>query len=117
MPTLKNILMRQTAIPANLEASLPVLPKISGFLSQMAAAVPVDVQLPELPVGNGGAPPATQAITNVIKGIEDVLPAGVPKASGILANIGMGGFRPITTEESKKPTNHRIMGSGYRSIS
>ena len=118
MPTLKNILVRQAAIPANLEASLPILPKMSGVLAQLAAAVPIDPELPELPMamGVGVAAPFTQGINQVIKGVEDVLPMGSPKVSESLMAISAGGYRPVATEEKKANNRGRIMGSGYRSI-
>ena len=116
MPTLKNILTRQAAIPANIELSLPVLPKMSGFLTQLAATVPFNPELPDLPVGMETAMPFTAGITQVIKGVEDALPVGVPKVSDTLMTLGMGGYRPVAVEEKKNNARGKVMGSGYRSI-
>lgn len=116
MPGLKSILARQAAIPANFEVSLPGVPKLSGILAQLASAIPIDPELPEIPVIGETAAPFTQGVTQVIKGIEDALPAGVPKVAEGIQAFTMGGFRPIVTEEKKPAANRRVMGSGYRSI-
>ena len=118
MATLQNVLIRQAAIPANLEASIPVLPKMSGIMAQLATAIPAGIQIPELPAMGMTAAPFTTGMTSVIKGIEDVLPAGVPKVSEGVMAFGMGGYRPVAVEEKKNNGNSRgrILGSGYRSI-
>jgi len=116
MPTLKNILTRQAAIPANIEVSLPILPKMSGMLAQLAATVPFNPELPDLPVGMETAMPFAAGINQVIKGVEDALPAGIPKVSDTLMALGMGGYRPVAVEEKKTNNHGRVMGSGYRSI-
>ena len=115
MPGLKSILMRQAAIPANFEVSAPGVPKLSGVLAQLAAAIPVDPQLPDVPVMGETMAPFTTGITQVIKGVEDALPVGIPKVSEGIQSFTMGGFRPIETEK-KAVNNRRVMGSGYRSI-
>jgi len=118
MPTLKNVLAKQAIIPMNIEKSIPMLPKVSSFMTQLAATVPLgDIALPELPVGVGAVPafPAANGFTQVIKGIEDALPAGVPKVSEGLQSFAMGGYRPIEEKKAVVPA-HRVMGGGYRSI-
>ena len=118
MPGLKSILAQQAAIPANLEASIPMLPKMSGALAQMANAVPVDLQLPDLPIGMGMgmATPFTSGITQVIKGVEDALPVGMPKVSESIQALTMGGYRPVEEKPANNNAAKRVMGSGYRSI-
>ena len=117
MPGLKSILQQQAAIPANIEASMPILPKMSGVLAQMASAVPIDLQLPDLPVGMGAAPPMATGFTQVIKGIEDAMPVGVPKLSQSLQILGTGGYRAeVTPPEKANNSVKRVMGDGYRSI-
>lgn len=116
MPLLKDILVRQTAIPLNLEKTLPVgLPKVSQMMSQLAAAIPVNPELPELPVGVEAAPTFPAQFAQVIKGIEDVLPTGVPSLSEGIQTLTMGGYRPVETKE-KAPPARRVLGGGYRSI-
>jgi len=118
MPGLKSILQQQAAIPANIEASMPILPKMSGVLVQMASAVPIDLQLPDLPMGMGAAPPMATGFTQVIKGIEDAMPVGVPKLSQSLQILGTGGYRPEVAAPAEVKNNQvkRVMGDGYRSI-
>ena len=117
MPTLKTVLIRQAAMPMNFEKSLPVLPKVSQFMTQIAAALPVDPVLPEVPMMEAvPAFPTTNGFAQVIKGIEDALPVGVPKLSENLQAFTAGGYRPI--EEKKVPkAAYRVMGGGYRSMS
>jgi len=118
MPTLKNILAKQATIPMNIESSIPMLPKVSQVMSQLAATMPLgDIMLPEIPMVTEAIPtfPAAAGITQVIKGIEDALPAGVPKVSEGLQAFTMGGYRPIEEKKEAKP-NRRVMGGGYRSI-
>ena len=116
MPGLKSILTRQAAVPFNFEASLPGIPKLSGVLTQLASAIPIDPQLPEIPVMGEAMAPFGQGITQVIKGVEDALPVGIPKISEGIQSFTMGGYRPVETEEKKPANNKRVMGSGYRSI-
>lgn len=124
MPQLKDFLTQQVSMPLSIEASLPQgAPRLSGMLSQIAANLP---QTPDIPVpgGNGGQMAAFgnfgalgqfPDIANVIKGIEDAGPAGLPKLSG---QLGLGGYRPIEEEAATKPaTKQPKMGGGYRSIS
>ena len=118
MPTLKSILAKQVTIPLNIEKSIPVLPKVSQVMSQLAATIPLgDVVLPEIPMVTEAVPtfPAAAGITQVIKGIEDALPAGIPKISEGMQAFTMGGYRPIEEKKEAKP-NRRVMGGGYRSI-
>jgi len=118
MPTLKAILNRQAAIPANFEKSIPGLPKMSQVMTQIAAALPVDPMLPEVPVGAEAItrPPVT-GFTQVIKGVEDVLPEGVPKISESIQLLATGGYRPIEEKKEAAKPARRVMGGGYRSIS
>jgi len=116
MPLLKDILVRQTAIPINLEKTLPVgLPKVSQMMAQLAAAIPINPELPELPVGVEAAPSFPAQVAQVIKGIEDVLPPGAPSLSESVQVLAMGGYRPVETKEKALPAR-RILGGGYRSI-
>ena len=118
MPTLKTILAKQATIPMNIEKSIPVLPKISQVMTQLATTVPLgDIVLPEIPMVTEAVPtfPAAAGFAQVIKGIEDALPAGVPKVSEGLQAFTMGGYRPIEEKKEVK-LNRRIMGGGYRSI-
>ena len=118
MPSLKNILAMQAVVPMNSEKTMPALPKVSQVMTQLAAALPVDPMLPEIPVAAGVFPAGfpTEGFTQVVKGIEDALPTGIPKVSENLMAITGGGYRPI--EEKKEPTKpaRRILGGGYRSI-
>jgi len=119
MPTLKNILAQQVTIPMNLEKSIPALPKVSSLMTQLAATVPLgDIALPEIPMMAGAVPtfPAANGITQVIKGIEDALPVGVPKVSEGLQAFAMGGYRPIEEKKEAAKPARRIMGGGYRSM-
>lgn len=120
MPTLKNILTRQAAIPMNFELSVPALPKISPLMAQLAATMPLgDIPLPEIPMVTEAVPtfPAAGDFAQVIKGFEDAMPVGLPKVSEGIQAFTMGGYRPI--EEKKEPVKltRRVMGGGYRSIS
>ena len=119
MPTLKNILARQTAIPMNIEKSMPVLPKVSQLMTQLAATVPLgDIMLPEIPMVE--AVPTflpVEGFAQVIKGFEDALPVGIPKVSEGLQAITMGGYRPIEEKKEAPKQGRRVMGGGYRSIS
>ena len=116
MPTLPSLLIQQAKIPANIEASMPVLPKISGMLAQFAAALPAGAELPAMPNGMATAAPFGQGITQVIKGVEDAMPAGIPKFSESISALTMGGYRPVEVGPAKSNGGRRIMGSGYRSI-
>lgn len=113
MPTLKDILVKQAAIPGNIEKSLPAgVPKISQIMSDVARALPVNPMLPELPIApEGTAPQLPGGVTDIIKGIEDALPAGFPKVGDGAQALSQGGYRNIT----QKGKAH-IMGGGYRSI-
>lgn len=118
MPSLKVILAQQAGIPANLEASIPLIPKVSGILTQLALAVP-DIQLPDLPIGAaGGLPGAGVGVSQIVRGFEDAIPIpGLPKVSDAIQAVSVGGFRPVETP-TEKPANSpkRVLGSGYRSI-
>jgi len=119
MPTLKNILAQQATIPMNLEKSIPVLPKLSQVMAQMAMALPVDPVLPDIPIPMMEAVPTfptTNGFAQVIKGFEDALPVGVPKVSEGLQVFGMGGYRPIEEKKEAAKPARRVMGGGYRSI-
>ena len=118
MPTLKTILAKQVTIPMNIEKSMPALPKVSQFMTQLAATVPLgDIVLPEIPMLTEAVPtfPAAAGFAQVIKGFEDALPVGVPKVSEGLQAFTMGGYRPIEEKKEVKPAR-RVMGGGYRSI-
>jgi len=119
MPTLKNVLVRQAAIPMNFEKSIPVLPKVSPIMAQLAAAIPLgDIMLPEIPIVTEAVPmfPAAGDFAQIVKGFEDALPAGTPKLSEGIQSLTMGGYRPIEEKKEVAKPVHRIMGSGYRSI-
>jgi len=118
MPTLKTVLVRQAAIPANIEQSIPGIPKMSSMLAQLATAIPIDPVLPDF-LGGTVLPTAPMAsVTQVIRGIEDSLPVGVPKLSQSLQVLGTGGYRPEVAApvEAKNNSVKRVMGDGYRSI-
>ena len=119
MPTLKDILVKQAAIPGNLEKSLPaVAPKLSQILTNVATGLPVNPDLPELPIAPGGAAPQFPGgVADIIKGVEDMLPAMVPKIGGTApAALSRGGYRPASTALPTLPGGGRVLGSGYRSI-
>ena len=119
MPTLKSILTRQATIPMNIEKSIPVLPKVSSIMAQLAATVPLgDIMLPEIPMVEAVPTfPPIEGFTQVIKGFEEALPVGVPKLSESLQAITIGGYRPIEERKEAPKQGRRIMGGGYRSIS
>jgi len=118
MPTLKNILVRQTTVPMNIEKSMPALPKVSQIMTQVAAALPVDPMLPEIPVVAEAIPGApAEAFTQVIKGLEEALPGGAPKLSESIQALTMGGYRPVEEKKEVPKQGRRVMGGGYRSIS
>ena len=117
MTTLKSVLTRQAAIPANLEKSIPGIPQISSIMSQFALALPLDPVIPELPAMEMMGAPLATGITGVIKGGEDALPGGIPKMSEGIQAFTIGGYRPVATEEKKNNAQVRkVQGSGYRSI-
>jgi len=117
MATLKSILVRQAAVPANIEQSIPGIPKVSSILAQLATAIPIDPVLPDFMAGAAIPTAPTAGVTQVIKGIEDALPVGVPKLSQSLQVLGTGGYRAeVTPPEKMNNSVKRVMGDGYRSI-
>jgi len=116
MPTLKEILVKQAGVPANIEKSLPAaVPKVSQVMSDVATALPFNPVLPELPISPEGAPAFPGGFTDIIKGIEDVLPTGAPSIGNGAQALSRGGYRAEpATIVAKAPG--RIMGGGYRSV-
>lgn len=116
MPLLKTILTKQASIPGNIEAGLPTMaPKISQFLISAAEALPLNPDLPEIPIAPGGDPPT--GVLDIIKGIDDALP-DLPEF-GTAPTVPNGalkrsGYR--STPPSLAPRAKVIMGGGYRSI-
>jgi len=120
IPSPKDILVQGASIPAQLEASLPVLPKMSQMMTSLA------VSLPSMPnPGQMGASalgkfgmnmsnlPQMPAIP-VIKGMDEMLPSGFPKVSDV---VGAAGYRGISVGGSSTPSISSVVQAGYRSIS
>jgi len=117
MPTLKEILVKQAGVPGNIEKSLPVgVPKVSQIMSDMATALPFNPVLPELPISPEGAVGLPGGVADIIKGIEDVLPAGVPTFGDGAQALARGGYRAEPAAVVARVPG-RILGGGYRSIS
>ena len=117
MPTLKEILVKQAGVPGNIEKSLPAgVPKVSQIMSDMATALPFNPVLPELPISPEGAPALPGGVADVIKGFEDILPAGVPTFGDGAQALARGGYRAEPVALAVKVPG-RVLGGGYRSIS
>ena len=114
MPALKDIMVQQTSIPRNIEASLPAMaPKVSKILSDIALKMPT-INLPG--GGAGGATPS--GFPSIIKGFEGVFRPVTNQINGGATPVTASGARqiqgvvvPIANIGAK-----RIMGGGYRSI-
>jgi len=118
MPSLKSILSQQVSIPRNIEASLPAgAPSVSSILANIANVVP---DTPDLPIPAPEALTAgkfPQAVPDLIKGLEDVLPDIVPKLSETLGKLpGQTGYREIEVNKENAGAVNTKYGGGYRGI-
>ena len=122
MPTLKDILVKQAAVPGALEGRLPAgAPRFSEMLATVAGGLPVNPSLPELPMAPGGAGGVLPKVPDLIKGVEGMLPplptspeVGIPTPTPVAARAGIttpSGYRPISGAKALPQ-----MGGGYRSI-
>lgn len=114
---LKQFMQQNVSLPLSIEASLPQgVPQISGLMASFAQALPENPVAAALAGGNGKQQnlglPFMSGFNDIIKGVEGVLPQGVPS----LQNFGMGPYRDISTEP-EKPMKGPLMRGGYRSIS
>lgn len=117
MPTLKEVLAKQAGVPANIEKSLPAgVPKVSQIMTQVASALPVNPQLPDIPIAPEGIPQVPGGVADIIKGIEDILPGGVPSVAEPAAALSRGGYRPVDITAAVGAGPRKVMGGGYRSI-
>jgi len=72
MPSLKDILVKQAGVPGNIEKNLPLnAPKVSQLMVNIAAALPVNPNLPELPLDSRGFSQTSEATVGPIRGIEE----------------------------------------------
>ncbi len=116
MPTIKDMLTQPISLPRSIEASLPVgVPKLSNVLSQVTNALPDMPAVPNLPKVSGVSGfQVPKGVPDIVKGIEDNLPAGAPRME---SKLNMG-YRPIEIPLEKEISKGSgpVMSSGYRSI-
>ena len=76
MTLLKDILIKQAGVLGNLESGLPAgAPKVSQLMSNIATTLPVNLDLPKLPIAPGTGFQVPGTLHNLIQGVEDSIPS------------------------------------------